>query len=161
MRQRFSKINWRRLLWVIFLLCIATPIILAAYQSVSYNEPLSIVIFGAIFLTLLLAISGVFITALPKWNYLEIDKHGFKVKLGRGVMNYKWKQCSRFFRIEISKGLFLGKKERVGCDLNNPDNAESLLKMVSGVHVVLLHDYGVNISDLVEIMNEYRDSSEK
>ena len=157
MRQRFARINWWRLTWAIFASCVAIPLMLIAYDTASYENLFSVVVFVFVSMVCLGVVISLIIRSLPRWSYLEVDEFGFKIKIGRGLVDYDWDQCSRFFRVELARYPIFGKKERVACNLKSPGKSEEVLKLVSGAHVVLLEDYGINPADLVEIMNEYRD----
>lgn len=157
MNQRFSRTNFWILTWVIILIAISAPILIATYKATSSEEPLAVLIAVIVTLILALLILGLFLIALPGWNYLEIDEQGFKIKMGRVNVMHKWTECSRFFRVEHGSSIFFKKKYLVGCDLANAGKGERMTKTISGAHVVLVDTYGVNPPDLIDVMNEYRD----
>lgn len=162
MKQRFGKFStWRFSFASMFFL-------MAIFFSLNLVEFLDQYTIGKLFIQaafiiifLVLSIS-LFTMSMRRWNYLEIDEDGFTMKMGRGSISHKWEECSRFFSVEKQSVLsILRKKYNAGCDLIKPSKMHAPNKALAGAHIVFIYDYGIRVSDLVDILNEYRDRNTK
>jgi len=157
--QQFSKLSFQRL----FLagVCFLAAIFLLQLLIKEFDSFLTAktLILAILTILALLGTIGLALTALPGWNYLQVDENGFKLKLGRGSIAHKWQECSRFFAIEKASINSFRKRYCAAVDLLAPTISQKVLKSVSGAHIVFLFDHGVEYSDMVEILNEYRDRS--
>lgn len=159
--QKFGHLNIKRIAYSVMGGMFGLLLLRDVFLTYERYEVYFIMIISFIILMLLLASVVMFIRALPKWTNLEVNENGFVVTMIKTKYSHEWKECSRFFETKKPKMRFFSQKYYVGCDIHHPTKTHQFNKTVTGAHVAFIDDYGVKTSDLVDIMNEYRERSIK
>ncbi len=155
--QKFSKLSFQRLFWAMIWVSAAIYLFQLLIRKHELFSLVEILILATLIAAILLSSIGLILTALPGWNYLLIDENGFKFKFGRGSIAHTWRDCGRFFAVEKDNIFLFRKKYYAAVDLLAPTTSHKALKSLSGGHIVFVYDHGIKPSDLVEILNNYRD----
>lgn len=159
MKQRFGKLSPWWFSWSI--ICLITGMVLIRIFVKEYETYSMTGLIGSIFLIVVVLVGTMncIMRALPRWSYLQLDENGFEIKFGRGTMAKPWQECGRFFLLDMKSLIPFRKKERVAMNVKNPNTMEKATKGIGGAHFVFLDTYGVRPSDMVDILNEYRDKA--
>lgn len=93
--------------------------------------------------------SSIIILLNIKSNYLELTKEGFSVHRKRKTENFRWSEIEEF---GISMGIVVFK-------IKYPDKGILQVSelITGGYHNMLFDNYGLNVNDLLDLMNEYKE----